>query len=65
MKHRVLLSLSNAQKEHAVATLREQIQGVNNRIDERCANGEEIPDRDADCLKVRKMRSMLTLVSGS
>lgn len=63
MKRRVLLSLSNTQKENAVASLLTQIQTVNSNIDKRCATGEEVPERDEAMMKVRKMRSMLAVIA--
>lgn len=61
----VLLSLSTAQKENAIAKMIVQIQTVNGSIDNRCAQGEEVSDRDDAVIKVRKMRSMLAMIASS
>lgn len=66
MKQRILLSLSNSQKENAIASIQKQIQEMNSRINQRCLDGEEPPDdRDPDCMRIRKMRHMLTLLGST
>lgn len=63
IKRRVLLSLSREQVENGKKKMLENIQQLNNNIDLRCAQGEEVSPRDNTVLTVTKMRSMLSMMS--